>query len=331
MEDLALAYAGAIDVQALTGAGTSGTLRGIASASGLTTQTYTQASPAVAGTGQFYSMVAQAISKVYATRFLPPDTILMHPRRWAWICAAFDSSNRPLVVPRGVAMNPIATDDVNVAQGYVGNLQGLDVYVDPNLPTNLGGSSNQDPAYVFRRGDIKVWESRSAPTRSSSRTPPRRACCSGSSRTRPWSPTGTARASSSSTAPAWSRRRSSPSQLLARSTRWLSISRRSRRGRSARSSPRRTPAGRTTSPPATPRSRTLTGPAHDAKYGLERAEGSEANWRSHGVHPFENRALQPGEDGADNLRGRVTLETADGSPLPENADAPTVAPPAPAE
>ena len=159
MEDLALAYAGALDVQALTGAGTSGALRGLGSAAGLTVQTYTQASPAVAGTGQFYSMVAQAISKVYGTRYLAPDTILMHPRRWAWITAAFDTQNRPLVVPAAVAFNPVATDDVNAAQGAVGQLQGLAVYTDPNLPINLGAGTNQDPAYVFRRNDIKLWES----------------------------------------------------------------------------------------------------------------------------------------------------------------------------
>jgi hypothetical protein len=42
---------------------------------------------------------------------------------------------------------------------------------------------------------------------------------------------------------------------------------------------------------------TLTGPAHEEKYGLDRAEGSAAAWRSVGVHPTENRALVDGEDG----------------------------------
>jgi hypothetical protein len=55
---------------------------------------------------------------------------------------------------------------------------------------------------------------------------------------------------------------------------------------------------------------TLTGPAHEKKYGLDRAEESAAQWRGVGVHPFENRALRPGEDGYENLRG-ATPETAD--------------------
>lgn len=56
---------------------------------------------------------------------------------------------------------------------------------------------------------------------------------------------------------------------------------------------------------------TLTGPAHEKKYGLERAAASEAAWRAVGVHPFENRALVEGEDGAENLRGVGDIETAD--------------------
>jgi hypothetical protein len=57
---------------------------------------------------------------------------------------------------------------------------------------------------------------------------------------------------------------------------------------------------------------TLTGPAHERKYGLEREAASAANWEERGVHPYENGAL----------------ETADAAKPAENADAPTVAPPA---
>jgi hypothetical protein len=64
---------------------------------------------------------------------------------------------------------------------------------------------------------------------------------------------------------------------------------------------------------------TLTGPAHEEKYGLDRAEGSAAAWRSVGVHPTENRALVDGEDGAENLRG---IQTADAASDAETAAAP---------
>jgi hypothetical protein len=55
---------------------------------------------------------------------------------------------------------------------------------------------------------------------------------------------------------------------------------------------------------------TLTGPAHEEKYGLERAPESAAQWRSVGVHPTENRALVGDEDGAENLRGVGTFDPA---------------------
>ena len=77
----------------------------------------------------------------------------------------------------------------------------------------------------------------------------------------------------------------------------------------------------------------LTGPAHEARYGLARAASSAAQWRAAGVHPTENRALVAGEDGAENLRGvdapedvqggGAGIETADAARADiERADAP---------
>lgn len=64
-----------------------------------------------------------------------------------------------------------------------------------------------------------------------------------------------------------------------------------------------------TADPEPERDGTLTGPAHEQKYGLDRAAESEAQWRAQGVHPTENRALVEGEDGAENLRGVAPIET----------------------
>ena len=63
-----------------------------------------------------------------------------------------------------------------------------------------------------------------------------------------------------------------------------------------------------TADPEPERDGLMTGPAHEKKYGLERAEDSEARWRAAGVHPFENRALKPGEEGAENVAG-APIET----------------------
>jgi hypothetical protein len=74
---------------------------------------------------------------------------------------------------------------------------------------------------------------------------------------------------------------------------------------------------------------TLTGPAHEAKYGLERAEHSAELWRAVGVHPFENRALIGDEDGAENLRGIVPdaqpeVTASSGAPENTSQDHPSV-------
>jgi hypothetical protein len=60
-----------------------------------------------------------------------------------------------------------------------------------------------------------------------------------------------------------------------------------------------------TADPEPERDGLLTGPAHEKKYGLERAKHSEEVWRAAGVHPFENRALVGDEDGAENRVGTV--------------------------
>ncbi len=64
---------------------------------------------------------------------------------------------------------------------------------------------------------------------------------------------------------------------------------------------------------------TLTGAAHEEKYGLERAEGTADAWRSAGVHPVENRALVGDEEGAENLRGYSPAENAAKASAPEQA------------
>jgi len=50
-----------------------------------------------------------------------------------------------------------------------------------------------------------------------------------------------------------------------------------------------------TADPEPERDGLMTGPAHEEKYGLERAPDSAAQWVAAGVHPTENRRLVPGD------------------------------------
>jgi hypothetical protein len=82
----------------------------------------------------------------------------MHPRRWAWISAASDTTGRPLLVPQGGQTNNVGTRNDLAAEGVVGTFQGLKVVLDANPPTNLGAGTNQDPAIVTIAQQNYLWE-----------------------------------------------------------------------------------------------------------------------------------------------------------------------------
>jgi HK97 family phage major capsid protein len=152
LEDLARAYAIALDSQVITS---------IAGVSGANAQTYTNASPAVVGAGQFYSQVLQAANSVATNRLAPANVVVMHPRRWSWVLNALDTQNRPLVVPNGPSFNQLAQTDGGsavTAIGAAGTLLGMPVYVDPNIPTNLGAGTNQDEVFVMKADDLWLYE-----------------------------------------------------------------------------------------------------------------------------------------------------------------------------
>lgn len=160
VQDLAAAYATALDNQVISGSAANGQLRGLITAG--TTVTYTSAAPAVVSTtaaNSFYLKILSAQAALAGTRYLPADSIVMHPRRWAWVLGALDSSNRPLVVPTGQAFNQVAAGGVLPAEGMAGEMLGLPVFVDPNIPTNLGAATNQDVVFVLRRSDLWLYES----------------------------------------------------------------------------------------------------------------------------------------------------------------------------
>ena len=160
LADLAEAYAVMLNTQVISGSGANGQLRGLITAG--TAVTFTTTTPAVVSataTNSFYMKVLQAQAAVASGRYLPADAIVMHPRRWAWVLGALDSSNRPLVVPSGSNSNPVGLSGAPAAVGFAGEMLGTPVYVDPSVPTNLGAATNQDVVFVLRKPDLQLWES----------------------------------------------------------------------------------------------------------------------------------------------------------------------------
>jgi HK97 family phage major capsid protein len=152
LADLAADYAVKADLFALTNNATNKV--GLLNVTGANAVTYTSATPTVGG---LYAKLADAIQQIHTNRLMPGDKILMHPRRWAWHNAALDSAGRPLMGLGDGSQNSLSTSEGVISQGRVGVLQGLPVYVDPNIPTTL--NTNQDPILVIRSTDSIFYES----------------------------------------------------------------------------------------------------------------------------------------------------------------------------
>jgi len=155
--DLTADYATKADLQVISGSGSSGQVTGVRSTSGIETITYTTATPTVA---QLYSKVADAVQRIHTLRYMAPTVIVMTPRRWAYLLAATDNNGRPLVTPQaGNPQNAIATLGAVAAEQVVGQMHGLPVVTDPNMPTALGTGTNQDVIHVLRASDLLLYES----------------------------------------------------------------------------------------------------------------------------------------------------------------------------
>lgn len=140
--DLLADYNAKVDTQGLSGAGTSGTIKGLLSISAPTAVTYTDASPTLP---ELYPKGADTVQQVATARKRVPNAWIMAPRRWFWMTAALDSNGRPLVLPSAqMPQNTLAEVRDQVFQGPVGNWHGLPVVLDPNMPINLGGGTNED-------------------------------------------------------------------------------------------------------------------------------------------------------------------------------------------
>lgn len=158
LPDLAADYARVMDNLVVNGTGTGGQPTGFASLAIPSGNqiTFTSGTPTAA---LLYSKVMGAVAAINAARYAPPNLIIMHPRRWAWLAAQVDGQNRPLIVPRGMAMNAAAVWSNGLApEGFVGFLADLPVLVDPAVATNVGAGTNQDTIFLTRTDDQILFE-----------------------------------------------------------------------------------------------------------------------------------------------------------------------------
>lgn len=149
LADLAADLAQKIDAAVITN---------VAGVTGLNGITYTDAAPTSLKIAQ---QVQAGIDAVSTGIYRPADTIVMRPERWGKLIAAGDANGRPLVLPSTAygPQNSIGLGNGQTAQGYAGNLRGLDVYIDPNIPVNLGAGTNQDEIFILKADEVFLYES----------------------------------------------------------------------------------------------------------------------------------------------------------------------------
>jgi HK97 family phage major capsid protein len=151
---LVAAHAAVTDGQLIGGSGTNGEVVGIRNTPNITT-----IAVSTLDVQSCYSAIANGIQQIHSTRFLPPDAIAMHPRRWGWFLSLLDGNQRPLFLPAANSpMNVAGVQDVVASQQVVGQIQGLPVITDPNIPVNLGAGNNEDVIFVMRASDRVLWE-----------------------------------------------------------------------------------------------------------------------------------------------------------------------------
>lgn len=145
------------NVSAIKGSGVGESFTGVTILAGTNGVTYTDASPTV---GELWSKLADAIQRINTLRFLPATAIYMHPRRWGWITAALDTTNRPLMNFSSVPPQdtPIALGSALMYGQVVGTMMGLPVITDASIPTTNGAGTNEDVIIVARASDIVLWE-----------------------------------------------------------------------------------------------------------------------------------------------------------------------------
>ncbi|WPH57628.1 major capsid protein [Mycobacterium phage WXIN] len=158
--DLAGDYANKLNLQVISGSNSGNQVKGVRNATGITTVTATDAGSQLQKVKTLYAKLADAIQQVHTQRFMAPEVIVMHPRRWAAIQSVFGANDTPLLGGSTSASTPvIGTHGGVISAGYVGNLHGLPVYTDPLLPTNLGAGTNEDVVHVLRASDLLLFES----------------------------------------------------------------------------------------------------------------------------------------------------------------------------
>lgn len=132
-----------LDNQLINGTGANGQLVGLRNVTAINTVTWTDATPT---RGEYTTFLGRLAHDLSIARLMPPDTVIMHPRRFYWVVGA------PVTETPGLA-RPWQWE---VESPFVARFSNMDVIVDSNIPTSIGASTNEDIALIIRRQDMPI-------------------------------------------------------------------------------------------------------------------------------------------------------------------------------
>jgi HK97 family phage major capsid protein len=144
-----------LDTLVLAGTGTNNQPWGLSTVAA--TSVTASSTSSTTAQNQIYGAVADAIHRISTTRYDTPEVIIMHPRRWFWLCSRLDLDGRPVIVPDPQAgQSMLASAGITSHQGVVGTMIGLPVVIDANVTTSAGTS--EDRIYVWKASDAILFQ-----------------------------------------------------------------------------------------------------------------------------------------------------------------------------
>jgi HK97 family phage major capsid protein len=153
-QDLLADYWRTLDQSLISGNVTNA--KGVLNVSGINAVTFTNASPTPK---DFWAPWFQGKSQIEKGAFVPTQFGLVHPSTWNFILSGLDSQNRPLATPGGYpGFNLIAQNNDAVAQGVAGNMGGIPIVEDANVPVNLGGGTNEARIVLANKRTLVTFE-----------------------------------------------------------------------------------------------------------------------------------------------------------------------------
>ncbi len=129
--------------------------KGVLNVSSINSVTYTAATPTGYG---LWPYVFQGKSGIEKNAYAGVDFSLWHPSTWNWFLSTLDSQNRPLALATtGPAFNAMAQFNPS-AQGIAGNIGGIPVVVDANMPVTKGAGTNESRIVLANRRTLFLYE-----------------------------------------------------------------------------------------------------------------------------------------------------------------------------